>query len=59
MALLNRRAAGAGGWAVKEQRGVPPTRGPGHRRLKAAQRRPLLNASVAPIWREIMSACRR
>jgi chorismate mutase/prephenate dehydratase len=63
LALLNRRAALA--LEVGESRStkarcrVPPrARGAGHRRPEGRQPGPLKNDSVAPIWREIMSACR-
>jgi chorismate mutase/prephenate dehydratase len=63
LALLNRRAAVArevgeikkrqGSVAFRPEREAQVIDG-----LKAANRGPLANDSVAPIWREIMSACR-
>jgi hypothetical protein len=56
------RPPGAGGGRGQEARrlaGVPPrTRGAGHRWPEGPQPRPAEADSVAPIWREIMSACR-
>ena len=63
LALLNRRAALAQEVGeLKKREGSPVFRPEREAQvidgLKAANAGPLANASVAPIWREIMSACR-